>query len=199
MVSHKCERCGYLTDKSNHLKQHLQRKSLCVPTLADVPRELLLEKLRKPVHDDACRGCHKKLYSVYCVRRHCLTCPAYKQYLVTEELAKEVAQLRAQQDAGPLVQKLGKKKISATMKAVVWNTHIGEDVGSTTCCVCQTYKITQLSFHCGHIVSEANGGPTTVANLLPICGKCNCSMGVKNLHDFKQSLFGLQSEASYLQ
>lgn len=81
-----------------------------------------------------------------------------------------------------------KKAISATVKRLVWNTNIGEDIGKAKCMCCKTTDITQLSFHCGHILAEANGGETIVSNLKPICQNCNSSMGTKNMNYFMESL-----------
>jgi len=77
-----------------------------------------------------------------------------------------------------------KKNISATIKRLVWNTNIGEEIGKAKCLCCKSTDITQLSFNCGHIIAEANGGETIVSNLKPICQNCNSSMGTKNLNDF---------------
>lgn len=81
-----------------------------------------------------------------------------------------------------------KKPISATIKRLVWNTNIGEDIGKSKCLCCNSTDITQLSFNCGHIIAEANGGDTIVSNLKPICQNCNSSMGTKNMEDFMKSL-----------
>jgi hypothetical protein len=81
-----------------------------------------------------------------------------------------------------------KKSISATIKKLVWNTNIGEDIGKAKCLCCKTTDITQLSFNCGHIIAEANGGETIVSNLKPICQNCNSSMGTKNMNDFMETL-----------
>jgi hypothetical protein len=81
-----------------------------------------------------------------------------------------------------------KKPISATIKRLVWNTHIGEEVGKSKCMCCKVTDITQMSFNCGHIIAEANGGETIVSNLKPICQNCNSSMGIKNMEDFMKSL-----------
>ena len=77
-----------------------------------------------------------------------------------------------------------KKSIPSAIKKLVWNTHIGEDVGKAKCLCCKTTDITQMSFNCGHIISEANGGEVIVSNLKPICQNCNSSMGTKNMDDF---------------
>ena len=73
-------------------------------------------------------------------------------------------------------------KIPKTLRALVWNTHIGEDRG-TTKCLCGT-TISQMTFECGHITPHALGGPTTVGNLYPVCGSCNRSMGTNNYATF---------------
>ena len=86
--------------------------------------------------------------------------------------------------------KSNKKKnpISAAAKKLVWNMHIGEEIGKSKCLCCKSTYITQLSFHCGHIISEFNGGETIVSNLRPICQNCNSSMGTKNMNDFMKTL-----------
>jgi len=81
-----------------------------------------------------------------------------------------------------------KKPIAATIKRLVWNTNIGEDIGKSKCMCCNSTDITQMSFNCGHIVAEANGGDTIVSNLKPICQNCNSSMGTKNMGEFMKSL-----------
>jgi len=81
-----------------------------------------------------------------------------------------------------------KKGIPATIKRLVWNTNIGEMIGKSKCLCCNSTDITQMSFNCGHIVAEANGGDTIVSNLKPICQNCNSSMGTKNMEEFMKSL-----------
>jgi len=84
--------------------------------------------------------------------------------------------------------KTKKKTISSTIKKLVWNTNIGEDIGKSKCLCCKSTDITQISFNCGHIIAEANGGETIVSNLKPVCQNCNSSMGTKNMNDFMETL-----------
>ena len=49
-------------------------------------------------------------------------------------------------------------------------------IGKYKCCCCELTDITQSKFHCGHIISEVNGGELHVDNLKPICARCNLSM-----------------------
>jgi len=81
-----------------------------------------------------------------------------------------------------------KNSISSTMKRLVWNINIGEDIGKSKCMCCKTTDITQMSFHCGHVVANAKGGETIVSNLKPICQNCNSSMRTQNMNDFMLSL-----------
>lgn len=75
------------------------------------------------------------------------------------------------------------------MRVAVWNTYIGEDIGRTKCGVCKVADITQLNFHCAHVVAESKGGATTVANLRPTCAGCNLSMRTMNLNDYRDTYF----------
>jgi 5-methylcytosine-specific restriction endonuclease McrA len=81
-----------------------------------------------------------------------------------------------------------KKPISATIKRLVWNTNIGEQIGKAKCMCCNVTDITQMSFNCGHIIAESNGGETIVSNLKPICQNCNSSMGTKDMEEFIKTL-----------
>ena len=56
------------------------------------------------------------------------------------------------------------------------------------------------SFHCGHVISEADGGPTTVDNLRPVCATCNLSMRTQNMEKFKgqHGLGTIQSGSSLI-
>jgi 5-methylcytosine-specific restriction endonuclease McrA len=85
--------------------------------------------------------------------------------------------------------KRAKATIPKAVRAAVWNTYVGEDVGCIKCTVCGVNNMSQLNFHCAHVTAEAEGGPTTVENLRPTCATCNTSMGTTNLHDFKNKHF----------
>lgn len=77
-----------------------------------------------------------------------------------------------------------KKSIPLSLKALVWNKYIGEEKGVGYCQCCRKNIIKQISFHCGHIISERNGGSTTLNNLIPLCQTCNLSMGKQNMNEF---------------
>jgi hypothetical protein len=90
-----------------------------------------------------------------------------------------------------------KKSIPLSLKALVWNKYIGEEKGIGYCQCCRKNIIKQISFHCGHIVSERNGGSTTLSNLIPLCQTCNLSMGRQNMNDFVKK-YGFHDELDNL-
>jgi hypothetical protein len=115
------------------------------------------------------------------------------QDIICDEEAKDVVMKDVSNEAssgssGSEAKKKKKKAIPATVKRLVWNTNIGEMIGKSKCLCCKSTDITQMSFNCGHIVAEANGGDTIVSNLKPICQNCNSSMGTKNMDEFMKTL-----------
>ena len=91
-----------------------------------------------------------------------------------------------------------KKQISNYKKKKVWINEFGENSlianRPTRICpisFCNNKLIWGIKngWHCGHIISEHNGGETEPNNLKPICPDCNSSMGHQNWVDYdKQSL-----------
>lgn len=81
------------------------------------------------------------------------------------------------------VKKQKKQTISKTLKQIVWANQFGKK-GCGLCPVCKTNEITPFIFHCGHKISEKNGGNIEPSNLIAICSLCNGSMGSTNYDDF---------------
>lgn len=70
-----------------------------------------------------------------------------------------------------------KKKIPKALREALWVQYCGKSFEvkcRTTWCQNQ---ITAYDFHAGHNIPESRGGPTTLENLVPICSRCNLSMG----------------------
>lgn len=70
-----------------------------------------------------------------------------------------------------------KASIPKALREQVWITYAGR-VFHRKCLVpwCQN-TMTVFDFHVGHDVPESQGGATELANLRPICSRCNLSMG----------------------
>ena len=69
-----------------------------------------------------------------------------------------------------------KGKIPKAIREQLWVQKVGkkfETKCKTTWC---RNKITVFDFQAGHDVPESKGGETTLANLVPICSRCNLSM-----------------------
>ena len=78
-----------------------------------------------------------------------------------------------------------KKSVPKIIKDLTWQKWIGDDIAKAKCLCCGVNDIKMNSFHCGHIIAEADGGPTTVDNLRPVCATCNLSMRTRNMLEFK--------------
>jgi len=89
-----------------------------------------------------------------------------------------------------------KKSIPLVLKRRLWNKYFGEQNGIATCPCCKLSQISTFSFHCGHIVSERNGGLLILDNLIPLCQSCNSSMGTKSYNDFCEYI-GISNDIIY--
>lgn len=112
-----------------------------------------------------------------------------KDYSDSDELKKTKSTKAKTKKADPdegneKLTKTKKKSIPPILKRNVWNKYIGEDIGKAKCTCCKLVDITQLSFHCGHIIAEAKGGELKMDNLKPICQSCNSSMGTMNMNEY---------------
>lgn len=77
----------------------------------------------------------------------------------------------------PPVKKKRKQKIPAALREQVWIHKMGRVFeGKCPTAWCQN-TITVFDFQSGHNIPESKGGPTTLDNLIPICSRCNLSMG----------------------
>ncbi len=77
-----------------------------------------------------------------------------------------------------------KKYIPLPVKRNVWNKWVGKALGTSLCLCCKLTEIDKMSFHCGHVIAEKNGGEISTNNLRPICQSCNSSMGTQNMDEF---------------
>jgi hypothetical protein len=89
-----------------------------------------------------------------------------------------------------------KKNIPLVIKRKVWHNCIGKERGTAICPCCNLSEIEQMSFSCGHIQSEYNGGKIEVDNLIPICASCNSSMGTMD-YDVFQKRYKLYTPSNY--
>ena len=80
--------------------------------------------------------------------------------------------------------KTRKKYINKGLKEKIWLKTFGIKF-IVKCPCCKIREINPFSFSTGHIEAEANGGESTVSNLIPICCHCNSRMGTLNYYDYK--------------
>lgn len=70
-----------------------------------------------------------------------------------------------------------KTKIPKALREQVWINTMGEKYGGKCSVVWCKNRITVFDFQCGHNIPESKGGKTTLDNLIPLCARCNVSMG----------------------
>ena len=72
---------------------------------------------------------------------------------------------------------ISKAAIPKALREQVWLRYIGRSY-QHKCYIdwCQNV-MTVFDFHVGHDIPESLGGATEIANLRPICARCNLSMG----------------------
>lgn len=78
---YKCPRCGYVTDKINNYKSHINRKKLCISRIKDISRNELFIDLDKQKNKDVdedkiyeCEYCNKEFSSLSNKYRHKKIC-----------------------------------------------------------------------------------------------------------------------------
>lgn len=96
--------------------------------------------------------------------------------------------------------KYSKKKIPERLRQEVWEKNIGDKFWGN-CFTCNM-RLCAFEFSCGHVVSEADGGPTVLENLKVVCKSCNSKMGTQNMMTFKEHRYSSSSpqpEVTYAQ
>lgn len=68
MVAYRCSRCGFSSDRKDIMDQHIKRKKLCAPTIADVNP---MYNVPNPCH---CDRCNRVFTSVAYRDRHQVNC-----------------------------------------------------------------------------------------------------------------------------
>jgi 5-methylcytosine-specific restriction endonuclease McrA len=70
-----------------------------------------------------------------------------------------------------------KAPIPKALREQVWIRHMSRKFEGRCRVRWCSNIITVFDFQCGHNIPESKGGPTTIENLVPICARCNVSMG----------------------
>jgi len=70
-----------------------------------------------------------------------------------------------------------KATIPKALREQVWITYAGRRFQRKCLVTWCANMMTVFDFHVGHDIPESQGGATELANLRPICARCNLSMG----------------------
>ena len=75
--------------------------------------------------------------------------------------------------------KIQKANLPKALREQVWITYAGRTFECKCIIPWCTNSMTVFDFHVGHDIPESQGGTTEIANLRPICSRCNLSMGAQ--------------------
>lgn len=192
-MSFECKRCHYSTDFKSNLLRHLKNKTQCRPLFGNEScNELIDEITYKKI--TSCQWCSKQFSTASNVRRHEKCCAGKTSKLKQNSLETNFPEVAKENQIQQNYAKKNKKKIAPHKRILCWNTYIGEEIGKTLCLCCKAFYITPFTFHCGHIIAEANGGSLAIENLRPVCDKCNISMGTQDMREFAKEQFDVEIE-----
>jgi len=90
-----------------------------------------------------------------------------------------------------------KTKIPRALREQVWLVHVGPKFQYKCKVSWCTNTMNVFDFQCGHNIPESRGGATDVNNLLPICSRCNLSMGSQFTIDEWNKKFGSTHRSCY--
>ena len=94
---------------------------------------------------------------------------------MVQKIQPTIAAAKATTAAAPQAYK--KKKIPKAIREALWIDYYTNRFEGKCQTVWCPNKITAYDFQAGHNVPESKGGATTLENLVPICARCNLSMG----------------------
>ena len=108
--------------------------------------------------------------------------PSFSNFFASSVAAINWLQDKSNNPAKHILRK-GKKRITRKLRLEVWNKEYGSNIDEGICTIknCTIkYKKNSNDWDSGHIISEFNGGETTLNNLRPLCKQCNNCMGRVN-------------------
>jgi hypothetical protein len=83
------------------------------------------------------------------------------------------------------------------LRTTVWDTYF-PNVRTALCPCCQKMVISESAarfsyqtFDAGHIFPRSRGGTLDLANLIPVCKKCNTDMGTQHLYSYAWRKYGV--------
>ena len=91
-----------------------------------------------------------------------------------------------------------RKVISKKDRLDVWNFYVGDVYGLHQCLLCCAKILDKGSseWHCGHVISHANGGSSSVSNLRPICADCNYAMGKTDMKVYIEERYCIKDRSA---
>ena len=82
--------------------------------------------------------------------------------------------------------KYQKRAIPKALREQVWLHHIGHQFSAHCKTPWCSNTMTVFDYHTSHMIPEIDGGPADIGNLIPLCSKCNLSMGTMTFGEWSR-------------
>lgn len=107
-----------------------------------------------------------------------------KRRLENEEIRKRELIVRKQKINENKLNKFINENNKSKLRSELWYTYYKSNkLGNCFCCMKEMY-FNDPSWHCGHILSDHDGGEKVLDNLHPICAKCNLDMKQQHMYTY---------------
>lgn len=188
MTVYMCTRCGFARDKKSTLTNHVLKKKRCRPFLEEVEPcciENPSARITGPNHSISHilnSNNNNRINNINNTININVTCGPNDR---TDHTHRENSKMHPQHPASTSFKR---KPLSKALRTSVWKSEqrATDSVGMDTVpCACCHERVTIYDYDCGHLVSVANGGATTIDNLRVMCRTCNASMGRTNFDEFR--------------
>jgi 5-methylcytosine-specific restriction endonuclease McrA len=197
-MMYQCARCGYFIDKKHTMDRHMLKPYDCNPTKADVQRSIIrfstspqvatpttIQNQPITAHNHITININNTSNIDNVVDAIQRMIPISSVNVPT--VPTTANQNGSSQDISVTQRQRHRQPLSKALRTKVWKTQqrdtnsVGMDSVPCSCCL---ERVSIYDFECGHLVSVANGGPTTLENLRVMCSTCNSSMGRTNFDEF---------------
>jgi len=216
-MDRQCEKCGKEFSKPFLLKRHLQRKTPCDPIIKNTDPtgitchhcgrsftkkpalsrhihhscKIAALKRDEPQEPKSLHESTEKINEMFAKQDERMDKQRAKIDELLDNLNTLTNMVMRLSLGKPAVPK--RKTIPLPLREAVWRKVYSTSIEGT-CTICRQNTISIMNFECGHNKAAALGGTATLDNLEPICGPCNKSMGIIDMDEFKNLLYGTTEE-----
>ncbi len=167
MVSYKCIYCqkifshkGNYISHNNYVNKCKEKLEQSILKFKNYTKNKLMDDFRNLNFEEIkykCEKCGKCYTSYNGLKKHKQKKACEKQLIINQTLNispdqivnEIISETKNKLRNKKPIEKYKKRQIPLSLKRVVWDYWIGEDIGRTKCLCCNVTQISQMNFHCG--------------------------------------------------